>query len=153
GHEHSGRLLDLVRDLELPDLHVFAWDARGHGRSPGARGDAPSAGTLIADVERFVRWVSERHGVPIENMAVLGHSVGAALVAAWVHGHAPSLRALVLATPALRVRLYVPFALPALRLRQRLFGPGFVKSYVKAGVLTHDPGEAAAYRQDPLIFR
>src|SRR5689334_4798105 len=43
GHEHSGRFHDLVRDLESPDdTAVFAWDARGHGRSPGERGYADS---------------------------------------------------------------------------------------------------------------
>src|SRR5262249_19782899 len=51
-----------------------------------------------------------------------------------------------------RVKLYVPFAIPFLRLRQKLFGPGFVKSYVKANMLTHDAEQAERYRADPLIF-
>ena len=38
GHEHSGRFEDLVRCLGLMDFAVFAWDARGHGKSPGERG-------------------------------------------------------------------------------------------------------------------
>ena len=38
GHEHSGRFDEFVRDLGLEDFWVFAWDARGHGRSPGDRG-------------------------------------------------------------------------------------------------------------------
>src|SRR5262249_12091758 len=40
-----------------------------------------------------------------------------------------------------------------LRLKQKLSGPGYVKSYVKAKMLTHDPGQAAGYQSDPLIFR
>ena len=32
-------------------------------------------------------------------------------------------------------------------------GPGYVKSYVKAKMLTHDPEQAARYDADPLIFR
>src|SRR3712207_7419379 len=35
GHEHSGRLAELAATLDLHDTAVFAWDARGHGRSPG----------------------------------------------------------------------------------------------------------------------
>src|SRR5688500_6179862 len=33
GHEHSGRLADLVRDLGVLDdgIAAFAWDAREHG--------------------------------------------------------------------------------------------------------------------------
>ena len=36
GHEHGGRIAHLVDELDLPDFAFFAWDARGHGRSPGA---------------------------------------------------------------------------------------------------------------------
>jgi alpha-beta hydrolase superfamily lysophospholipase len=32
GHEHSGRWQEFVEALELDDVAVFAWDARGHGR-------------------------------------------------------------------------------------------------------------------------
>ena len=35
GHEHSGWLQELVDQLNLPECAIFAWDARGHGRSPG----------------------------------------------------------------------------------------------------------------------
>jgi alpha-beta hydrolase superfamily lysophospholipase/SAM-dependent methyltransferase len=153
GHEHSGRLAELVRDLALEDVHVFAWDARGHGRSPGERGSAQNLAVVIKDAEWFVRAVSRLHGIPLENMAVLAHSVGAVIAAAWVHDYAPPLCALVLAAPAFRVKLYVPLAIPALRLRQRVFGLGFVRSYVKAKMLTHDPAQAAAYDADPLIFK
>jgi SAM-dependent methyltransferase len=70
-----------------------------------------------------------------------------------VHDYAPPVRGLILATPAFRVKLYVPGAVPLLRLRHAMFGHGFVKSYVKAKLLTHDAAEAAAYEHDPLIFR
>jgi hypothetical protein len=58
----------------------------------------------------------------------------------------------VLATPAFRVKLYLPFAVPLLRLRQKVFGPGYVKSFVRAGMITHDPVQADRCRADPLIF-
>ena len=45
-------------------------------------------------------------------MILVAHSVGAVVVAAWVHDFAPQIRGLVLATPAFRVRLYVPIAVP-----------------------------------------
>ena len=34
GHEHSGRWQETVAALGLEDVAVFAWDQRGHGRSP-----------------------------------------------------------------------------------------------------------------------
>lgn len=153
GHEHSGRWQGLVDGLGLEDVAGFAWDARGHGRSPGARGSAPNLAAVIKDTEAFVRHVSERHGIRVEDMIVLAHSVGAVTATAWVHDYAPPIRALILGTPAFRVKLYVPLAMPALRIKEKLLGPGYVKSYVKAKMLTHDPVEAAGYEADPLIFR
>jgi alpha-beta hydrolase superfamily lysophospholipase len=64
-------------------------------------------------------------------------------VAAWIHDYAPRVRAAVLATPAFRIRLYLPFAIPALRLTQKLGVMRSVSSYVKARVLTHDPARTA----------
>jgi alpha-beta hydrolase superfamily lysophospholipase len=153
GHEHSGRWAEFVEMLGLDDVAIFAWDARGHGRSAGERGAAPDFRTLVKDVDAFARHVRDEHGFAWENMIALGHSVGAVTMTAWVHDYAPPIRAMILATPAFRVRLYVPFALPSLRLKQKFVGPGYVKSYVKAKMLTHDPAQAALYDADPLIFR
>jgi len=153
GHEHSGRWAEFVEMLGLDDVAIFAWDARGHGRSAGERGAAENFGAMVKDVDAFVRHVREYHGFALENMIVLAHSVGAVSVAAWVHDYAPPIRAMILATPAFRVRLYVPLAVPSLRLKQKFLGSGYVKSYVKAKMLTHDPAQAALYDADPLIFR
>ena len=153
GHEHSERWQDVVDRLDLTDVGVYAWDARGHGRSPGKRGWAENLAMLTKDVDAFVRHVAMHHRVPVENMVILAHSVGAVVVTAWVHDFAPPIRGLVLATPAFRVRLYVPLAVSLLRVRQALLGPGYVKSYVKARMLTHDPVEAERYAADAQIFR
>lgn len=151
GHEHSGRLQELVDKLGLDDFAVFAWDARGNGRSEGPRDYAENFACYLKDADLFARHVSREYGIPLQNMAVLGHSVGAAVVAAWVHDFAPRLRAVVLATPAFRIRLYFPFAVPLLRLALRLGLMKKVPSYVKARVLTHDPDHIRQYNQDTLI--
>ena len=153
GHEHSARWQETVESLDLEDVSVFAWDARGHGRSDGERGAAPNVSVLIRDAESFAQQVSAEHGIAADNTIVMAHSVGAVVAAAWVHDFAPPIRGLVLGAPAFRVKLYVPLAVPLMRLWQRLFGPGYVKSYVKAKMLTHDAEAARQYRADPLIFR
>jgi alpha-beta hydrolase superfamily lysophospholipase len=155
GHEHSGRFEDIVPELARPDTAFFAWDARGHGRSPGPRGWAPSFATIVQDVDEFVRRVASQHGISLENIFVLGHSVAAVAVAAWVHDYAPPIRGMVLVTPALRVKLYVPLAIPGLRVWRKLRGDerAFVKSYVKSTMLTHDREQARRYDEDPLIAR
>ena len=153
GHEHSGRWQQTVDLLGLQDIAVFAWDARGHGRSSGERGAANNFADVIRDVDAFARHISERYKIPFENMIVLAHSLAAVSVAAWVHDYAPPIRAMILATAAFHVKLYVPFAIPFLRMKQKLFGPGQVKSYVKSKLLTRDQEQGAHYDADPLIFR
>ena len=153
GHEHSARMAHIVDELMLPEFDFFAWDARGHGHSPGARGDAPSFGTSVRDVQTFVDHIGTQHGIVPENIGIIAQSVGAALVATWVHDYAPAIRGMVLASPAFRVKLYVPFAIPGLALMRKLFGNFFVTSYVKAKFLTRDPARIASYGTDPLLSK
>ena len=153
GHEHSARWQETVESLKLRDTAVFAWDQRGHGNSPGERGWAATLADVIKDAEWFARHVAQEHHIRTEDTAIIAHSVGAVVATAWVHDYAPPIRAMVLAAPAFRVKLYVPLALPMLRLRQRIVGKGFVKSYVKAHMLTRDAEQAEAYRSDTAIFR
>ncbi|MCM8611913.1 bifunctional alpha/beta hydrolase/class I SAM-dependent methyltransferase [Accumulibacter sp.] len=153
GHEHSGRLQHVVDELGLDEFALFAWDARGHGRSPGTRGDSPGFAALVRDLDAFVTHVSDVCGIAIEDIALIGQSVGAVIAATWVHDYAPRLRCLVLTAPAFEVRLYVPLARPGLALMRRLFGNFFITSYVKARFLTHDPQRIASYDEDPLITR
>ena len=153
GHEHSGRMAHLADELGLPDFAMFAWDARGQGRSPGERGFSPSLGTSVRDVQTFIEHISSTYGLAQEDIAVIAQSVGAVLVATWAHDYAPRIRCLVLASPAFKVKLYVPFARPALKVMQKLRGHFFVNSYVKSRFLTHDPDRIKSYDSDPLIAR
>ncbi len=153
GHEHSGRMAHLADELGLPDFDIFAYDMRGHGRSPGARGDSPSVTHSVRDLQTFVDHIATVHGVNVADVVVVAQSVGAVLASAWAHDYAPNIRGLVLASPAFKVKLYVPFARPGLALMRKLRGNFFVNSYVKAKFLTHDPERIASYDSDPLISR
>ncbi len=151
GHEHSGRWQDFIDRVSLDDCWFFAWDARGHGRSPGDRGYAESFGQYVKDVDEFVRHVTGQQGIELENVAVVAQSVGAVIASTWVHDFAPPIRALVIATPAFRIKLYVPLAIPGLRLLRKFKPKSFIKSYVKPRLLTHDHQQARLYADDTLI--
>lgn len=153
GHEHGGRLAHLADELDMAGYDFFAWDARGHGLSPGARGDSPSFATSVRDVQTFIEHLHQRHGIEEQDMVVLAQSVGAVVVATWAHDYNPKVRCLVLASPAFKVKLYVPFARPGLKLMKALRGNFFVNSYVKPRLLTHDPDRVMSYKADPLISR
>ena len=153
GHEHSGRMAHLADELALPDFAMFAWDARGQGRSPGERGYSPSLGTSVRDVQTFIDHIVATYGIAVEDIAVIAQSVGAVLVSTWAHDYAPRIRCMVLASPAFKVKRYVPFARPALKVMHKLRGNFFVNSYVKSRFLTHDPERIESYDSDPLIAR
>ena len=159
GHEHSGRQQDVVDGLNMPEYDCFAWDARGLGKSLGVRGYADNFGVLVKDADVFARHICSNYGFKMEDIAVVGQSVGGVIAAAWVHDYAPNIRSLVLASPALKVKLYVPFARTSLALMQGLGitklvpALAFVNSYVKAKWLTHDVARIASYDADPLITR
>ena len=151
GHEHSARWQDFVDSSNLNECWFFAWDARGHGRTEGERGAAESFSRMVRDADEFARHIRDTHGISISNMGVVGQSVGAVLAATWIHDYAPPVRAMVLATPALRIKLYVPLAIPGLRILRKLRPKSFIKSYVRPGMLTHDREQADSYAHDPLV--
>lgn len=84
GHEHSGRWQETVDSLGLEEVAIFAWDARGHGRSPGKRGAAQELSDVIKDVEAFVRLIAECYEIALEHMILFAHSLAAVTVSAWV---------------------------------------------------------------------
>lgn len=151
GHEHSGRMSHLVDELDLEEMSFFAWDARAHGRSEGEQGSTTTMATFVQDLDEFVRHITTEFGIAEENIAVVAQSLGAVMAAAWAHDYAPSIRCLVLAAPAFRVKLYVPFARLGLGIWHKLAGDFYVKSYVKGRALTHDPERIASYHTDPLV--
>lgn len=153
GHEHSGRIAHLADELELPNFHIFAWDARGNGQSEGERGDAPNFATLIKDANAFIEHITQEYRLGQQDIAIIAQSVGAVIASAWVHDYSPNIRALVLGAPAFRVKLYVPLAVSGLKLLYNLKGNFFVNSYVKSGLLTHDKQRSESFNQDPLITR
>ena len=153
GHEHSDRMAHLVDELKMTDFDFFAWDARGHGDSPGARGDAPSFSACVKDIQYFLQHIQQQYSIDENNIAIIGQSVGAVLSATWVHDYAPKIRALCLASPAFDIKLYVPFAEPSLRVLNHIKGNFFIQSYVKSSMLTHDKERAQTYDTDPKIAR
>ena len=152
GHEHSGRLRALAEELRLEDRWLLAWDMRGHGES-GGRGTDFGFARLVRDAEVFARELERRHGIELSETAVVANSLGALVATAWLRDCGPPLRALVLAAPAFRIRLFVPFAEAGLRELARLRPGARITSLVRGRWLTRDRQEARAYDEDPLVDR
>lgn len=153
GHEHSGRIAPLVEQLGYEQDWAFAWDARGHGYSPGARGDAPSFGSLVRDLDNFIQHLATTFQIEPENMLLVANSVGAVIATTWLHDYAVPVRGLIMAAAAFDINLYVPLAKPALHFATKFKPDLFVTSYIRSTMLTHCPGQAALYDSDPLIAK
>ena len=80
--EHVGRYAALIERLVADGLAVHAWDQRGHGRSPGARGAIPDDAAPMRDLAAMVDAVRARH--PGRPLVLLGHSMGGAEAARFV---------------------------------------------------------------------
>ena len=153
GHEHADRWDTVIPALTMPDTAIYAWEARGHGQSPGRRGHAAGFMEYVRDLDTFFRHLQKAHGLQPERTVVVAHSVGGVVAAAWVHDFAPRIAGLVLATPALEVNLIVPGALTGIRAMQMLKTDATIKSYVRGSWLTRDLSAAAAYDDDKLISK
>ena len=82
GHEHSGRLAELGQEFAVAGYQVFAWDARGNGRSGGIKDHAESVTQLERDLNDFVQMVIGQTGIAMEDTLIVASSIGAVLAAA-----------------------------------------------------------------------
>ena len=151
GHEHLGRMETMAHYFSHRGYTVYAWDARGNGRSEGERDSAESFSVFAQDLQCFIQRIQEETGQSTKEMVIIASSMGAVIATSWVHDYAPKIRGLIIATPAFSIRLYVPFAIPLLSLARKWSLMPRVSSYVKSKVLTHDRKQQAIYNQDPLI--
>lgn len=139
--------------------HAAGYDQRGHGETPGRRGDFDFA-DLVSDLERFVAVVRDRYpGLPV---FVVGHSLGALVSIAWLERESeradeeerPPAAGVVLSAPPLALPEAAPawyrWGIQALaRVAPRLPLP---RSSDPAR-LTRDPERRAADGEDPRIHR
>ena len=104
GHEHSGRLIDLVEHLNLDGFAYFAWDARGNGESPGQRDYAESFAVYAKDADGFAKHITAEYDIDIRETSVIANSVGAVIATAWVHDYAPPIKSLITFTRSVASR-------------------------------------------------
>jgi alpha-beta hydrolase superfamily lysophospholipase len=147
--EHCGRYARLARFFNECGYSVRAYDHRGHGRSGGARGDAPDADAIMRDanfvIEDFARGLA---APPL----LLGHSMGGLFAACYAVRALSPLGGLILSSPALRIKLS-----GAQRLLLQILGaitPGLgIPNGLQSRYLSHRQDVVDAYDSDPLVHR
>lgn len=96
--EHSGRYPHVGAAFAEAGYALVGFDLRGHGRTPGRRGYAPSFKTLMEDIDVFLDFVKSRYpdDTPVFQY---GHSLGGLLVAAHHLYAKPQVAGVMLTAP------------------------------------------------------
>ena len=72
--EHLDRYDYLTEKLNNAGYNVYRYDARGHGRSEGVKGDLSDYQDYLIDLDTYINLVKEEH--PNLKLILLGHSMG-----------------------------------------------------------------------------
>ncbi len=153
GHEHSGRIISFADKLSKDDYWCFSFDLRGHGRSSGMRAWASSFDVWVKDLNSFSNHICQKFSLDVSDIVVVSNSVGSVMAISWIMNYGPNLRGCILGAPAFSIKLYIPLALPFLRLLGKFSSQQFVTSYVRSSLLTRNKKEAALYDEDALITK
>lgn len=148
--EHAARYAFLAQYFNQKDVAVYAYDQRGHGRSPGQRGHAHYE-YLLEDIESMLKFVRLLH---LESPIILyGHSWGGNLVSNYIlKRKSKELTGAVLTSPWLELS----FEPPAWQVRLGKILAGVLPALSQSNGLaldhlSRDPEIGKAYAADPMV--
>jgi len=147
--EHSGRYANVVNRLVPRGYAVYAFDHRGHGRSPGQRGYVNRWEEFREDVRAFLDLV--RGQEPGRPLFLMGHSLGGLIVLEYGLRHPQGLRGLVASGPALAQVGVSPLLLLLSRLLSRVWPRFAMDTKLDATAISRDQAVVEAYVNDPLV--
>jgi alpha-beta hydrolase superfamily lysophospholipase len=148
GHgEHIGRYNHVARAFQDARVTMIGSDLRGHGQTPGPRGDVPSYERLLDDVDLLISMAD-----PSKPVFLYGHSMGGNIALQYGLRRTSRLHGVIVTGAWLRLRYPTP---PLQRLMARIMPsilPGFtVASGLNVNGLSRDPAVVRAYVEDPLV--
>lgn len=149
--EHCGRYAHAGDYLASNGYAVYAYDQRGHGRSPGRRAAVASCAEYARDLDAYAAIVRGRHdGVPL---FLLGHSMGGLVVTLALIAKTVELRGAVLSGPVLPADGFGARVAERMILIIGRIAPGLPLVKLKAADVSRDESVVAAYDSDPLTYR
>lgn len=149
---HCGLYRHVAARLAAQGIAVTGFDCRGHGRSGGRRGHVGDFVDYLDDLAAVVAWT--RAQAPALPWALLGHSLGGAIVLAYTldEKRAEKPCALVLAAPWLKLRMPVPAPKRvAAKVAARVLPTLSMPNGLRAEEISRNPQVHAGFHQDPLV--
>lgn len=149
---HSSLFNPVVEYLVAKNFEVYAFDLRGHGRSPGQRGHIDTWMEFREDLRAFLQHVRDpRSQCPC---FLWGHSLGGTIVLDYAV-HLPTtasnaLQGVIVTAPALGKVGVSASKLVLGRLLSRVMPRFSLKLGFQSELCTRAPAVCAAYLQDPL---
>jgi acylglycerol lipase len=148
--EHSQRYTHVAQAFTDAGYSFFAFDLRGHGRSPGLRGDFPSFEAVMKDIDSISSIVAEKY--PQLPSILYGHSLGGLLVLYYVLSQTSKISGVIATGPGLRMAvdpsaLKIKVGRTMMSIRPTL---DFSNDIDRSG-LSRDKTVVSAYIADPLV--
>lgn len=150
--EHSGRYGPFVRYFVQAGYGVVLYDQRGHGQSDGPRGHMDHFQDLLSDLSHVIQTTKQAYpGVPL---ILVGHSLGGQVALNFVVRYAKGIRALVVSSPNIALKLRIPrWKLWLARVAHRVVPRYQLPQTIDPMLLTHDAAVARQYAADPRVVR
>ena len=148
--EHINRYTYLGDFFNIHGYNVVGMDVRGHGRSEGKRGHAPSYESYLEDMDQFIATAQKEFpGLPV---VLWGHSMGGNFVLHYLISRKPNFPCAVVTGPLIKLAFQPkPHLLFLGKIMRRIF-PAFTQSTkLIADNISCDPKVVEAYKKDPLV--
>lgn len=152
--EHGGRYATFAQQLADVPIHLWTYDARGHGASSGKPGHAEGLDELAGDLQRLLPELLDRSGA--SRIVLCGHSMGAAAVGIYLTTrpvHEAIEEVWLSATP-----VHADLSSPSMRIKasaarvlNRLTPRLTLASGLAATGISSLPSEIERYQRDPRI--
>lgn len=149
-NEHSGRYRDLAAFLTENGYAVYSLDLPGHGKSDGVRSYVDDLQDFFDGLRIYLDLIQEWQ--PALPVFMIGHSMGGAIVPAFLITDQERIKGAVLSGPLVKVPEYVSnFTLQVGKLLSVLM-PKMRLIAVNAQGISRDPAVVEAYLNDPLVY-
>jgi alpha-beta hydrolase superfamily lysophospholipase len=148
--EHIGRYEHVGAAFVDAGYALLEFDLRGHGKSGGPRGHAPSAEAFFKDIEAFVQDAAKRY--PSAPRFLYGHSLGGLLTLSYAVTHKADVKGLLVSSPGLRTAIHDQKAkLMLAKVLGSLAPTVTLVSDLDTAALSRDPQVVKDYVNDPLV--